>query len=308
MEKISRILVVIDPTASEQPALLRAVELAERFAAEIELLICDRPPGLPSYMLASPNSAANAQAALQTKHDEKLEKLARETSARLGDTAPAVRTDVRWNQSLADGIVHKANDSEADLVIKDTHYHSVISRTIFTHTDWELIRLCPAPLWLARTDATWSLEHIVASVAPLDVPDAPETLDQRILRTANLLRNRFAGTLHVFNAYPLPTFGATGIVPEPSVPPGEPDTLFADQAKLHRDALDELLRDCNIDTAETTVVAGLAETLLVEHVASIGANLVVMGAISRSSLERMIVGSTAERTLDRLSCDVLVIK
>jgi universal stress protein E len=38
------------------------------------------------------------------------------------------------------------------------------------------------------------------------------------------------------------------------------------------------------------------------------AALVVMGAISRSRLQRMFIGSTAERVLDALSCDVLVIK
>jgi universal stress protein E len=34
----------------------------------------------------------------------------------------------------------------------------------------------------------------------------------------------------------------------------------------------------------------------------------VMGAISRGRLERVFVGSTAERLLDRLPCDVLVVK
>jgi universal stress protein E len=33
-----------------------------------------------------------------------------------------------------------------------------------------------------------------------------------------------------------------------------------------------------------------------------------MGAISRSRLEELFVGSTAERVLDRLACDVLVVK
>jgi universal stress protein E len=33
-----------------------------------------------------------------------------------------------------------------------------------------------------------------------------------------------------------------------------------------------------------------------------------MGAVSRSGLQRVFSGSTAERVLDALSCDVLVIK
>jgi universal stress protein E len=38
------------------------------------------------------------------------------------------------------------------------------------------------------------------------------------------------------------------------------------------------------------------------------ANVVVMGAVSRSALERAVIGHTAERVLDALDCDVLVIK
>jgi universal stress protein E len=34
----------------------------------------------------------------------------------------------------------------------------------------------------------------------------------------------------------------------------------------------------------------------------------VMGAVSRSGLDRIFLGSTAERVLDRLPCDLLIVK
>jgi universal stress protein E len=40
----------------------------------------------------------------------------------------------------------------------------------------------------------------------------------------------------------------------------------------------------------------------------IGADLVVMGAVSRSGLKRVFIGNTAERVLNDLPCDVLVVK
>ncbi|MCU0940788.1 MAG: universal stress protein [Burkholderiaceae bacterium] len=40
----------------------------------------------------------------------------------------------------------------------------------------------------------------------------------------------------------------------------------------------------------------------------LSAALVVMGAVSRSRLQEVFVGSTAERVLDRIGCDVLVVK
>ncbi len=40
----------------------------------------------------------------------------------------------------------------------------------------------------------------------------------------------------------------------------------------------------------------------------IGANLTVMGAVSRGRLQRLVIGSTAEAVLDQLTSDVLLLK
>jgi universal stress protein E len=42
--------------------------------------------------------------------------------------------------------------------------------------------------------------------------------------------------------------------------------------------------------------------------AKLAPGIVVMGAISRSGLKRLIIGNTAERVLDFLECDVLIVK
>ena len=41
---------------------------------------------------------------------------------------------------------------------------------------------------------------------------------------------------------------------------------------------------------------------------SLSADVMVMGAVSRSRLQELFVGGTAELVLDRLACDVLVVK
>jgi hypothetical protein len=38
------------------------------------------------------------------------------------------------------------------------------------------------------------------------------------------------------------------------------------------------------------------------------ADIVVMGSVARSSLARLVAGSTAERVLETLPCDVLLVK
>ena len=39
-----------------------------------------------------------------------------------------------------------------------------------------------------------------------------------------------------------------------------------------------------------------------------GADFVVSGAVSRRGLQRLFIGSTAERMLDRLPCDLVTVK
>ena len=54
--------------------------------------------------------------------------------------------------------------------------------------------------------------------------------------------------------------------------------------------------------------SGDARQLIPEFAERCRASLVVMGAVSRSRLRQLLIGSTAESVLDRLECDVLVVK
>jgi universal stress protein E len=53
---------------------------------------------------------------------------------------------------------------------------------------------------------------------------------------------------------------------------------------------------------------GAVRDALVELTEKLRVDVVVMGAISRSGLGRLFVGSTAEDVLDKLSCDLLIVK
>ena len=48
--------------------------------------------------------------------------------------------------------------------------------------------------------------------------------------------------------------------------------------------------------------------ILPELAKTLKAQMLVMGAISRSAIGRLLIGSTAERVLDALPCDILIIK
>jgi universal stress protein E len=56
------------------------------------------------------------------------------------------------------------------------------------------------------------------------------------------------------------------------------------------------------------MMAGDPAKLLPKLATDLDAGLVVMGAIARNSLQRVFVGSTTEQVLDKLPCDLLIVK
>lgn len=83
---------------------------------------------------------------------------------------------------------------------------------------------------------------------------------------------------------------------------------LAAEEKLRRSQIKRLTDEYGVADANLHVDAGAAVEYLPRMAAGWHADIVVMGAISRSALRRVLVGSTAERVLEALPCDVLVVK
>lgn len=61
-------------------------------------------------------------------------------------------------------------------------------------------------------------------------------------------------------------------------------------------------------TIETVITEGDVTDEILRHVTSVGADVVVMGAHGRSSLVEMVLGSTAERVIQRCPVPVLTVQ
>ena len=305
MAESRRILVIVDPTSDAQPAVERAVWLAKRLGATVELFICDYEQHLAGERFCDSDSLRAARVALIDGHFRRLRELARTIEAR--DVALSV--DARWDHPLEEGIKRKVLEVEPYLVVKDTHYHSAIKRSIFSNTDWSLIQNCPAPLLLVKPRPFNDNPCVIAAVDPVHARDKPAELDQQILSWADQLCLATEGQLHVFHAFdPTPAIAAaSATMVTPISAPVRVVTEGLEQR--HREAFHELLAKHRPKTApKLHVHQGATQTLLIGLVGQIKADIVVMGAVSRSGLARAFIGSTAERVLDHLPCDLLVVK
>ena len=164
MQDISKIMCVIDLDAEAQPALQRGAWLAKSLDAELELLICYYNEYLSDGRLGSYPSLENAQEDILEGLKRRLESLAEP----LRESGLVVNTTSTWDHPLYEGIIRHAIACDADIVFKDTHHHSAVSRALLTNTDWNLIRTCPAPLWLVKPHDLADTPVFVAAIDPMN--------------------------------------------------------------------------------------------------------------------------------------------
>jgi K+-sensing histidine kinase KdpD len=86
-----------------------------------------------------------------------------------------------------------------------------------------------------------------------------------------------------------------------------PEAEEAHEQQIVR-TIDQLTETAGIPPARRHVQMGDVTAELRATAKRMRASLVVMGAVSRSALTRIFIGNTAERVLDKLSCDVLIVK
>ncbi|MEX2494527.1 MAG: universal stress protein [Woeseia sp.] len=304
MDKFSRILSVVDPTAAEQPALQRAAWLAARTGATLYLLTCCYNEYLTGDQMFDSRSLELARQDLLEKHKKHLENLA----TPLRNDGIEVRTTASWGHPIHEGIVRHAIATGVEIVFKDTHHHSALKRALFSNSDWNLIRTCPAALWLVKPVAFPEKPIFVAAIDPMNEHDKPAALDDGILALCRVMGDEVGADVHVFHAYDPQMAMATATV-NAYIPVSLPLVEIEEEMRAqHEKRFRDLTDFHEIDPDKTHMLSGLAHQELPALSRELNASVVVMGAIARNRLRRLFIGATAERTLEHLSCDLLIIK
>jgi len=216
-----------------------------------------------------------------------------------------VRASARWDYPPYEGIVRQVLRHEPSLLVAESTSRGRLARRFLSYNDFRLIETCPCPLLLVKTPRPYS-EHptLVAAVDPFHVHDKPAVLDDSIVEASWALSRALSAKLlllHVRKPWPAPTPGAA---PEGATG----DEMWADYAAHTESAVRELARRHGVGVEGANVVEGEVAEVLPDWVLTHSADIVVLGAASRSRLKRILLGHTSERLLDSLDCDVLLVK
>lgn len=298
------ILTIVEPDTHPHEVVDRAIWLAGVTGCSLELLLCDPEIGPLQdrwYVSAEAKEIGRRIAAAQSEMIEELADNAR-------DMGVTVTTGVLEDRPIAEAIIARILDATPRYVVKGTEYHSAAERAIFVDTDWQLIRSCPCPLYLVKPLELRENPVIIAAVDPTHGHDKPAALDQIIIDNARYIADRCGGEVHLLHTYQrLAGIGheATRTFKPIEIPVDELDQKIRAE---HRARLDELAAKNDFKKEYVHQLPGRTRELLPTFARSRKADIVVMGALARWGWRRAILGSTAERVLDHLPCDVLIVR
>jgi universal stress protein E len=171
-------------------------------------------------------------------------------------------------------------------------------------TDWELLRNSPVPLLLVKRSNPYRHADVLIAVDPCHAHSKPAQLDAEVLGAGAQIAATLKGKLHAVHAYaPVVIGGAASSVSASVATRLDGIAASRARAEFHR-----LLENSPVAQNRRYLV-GDFPTAAIDGVARrIHADIVVLGALSRSGLKRLFIGNTAEQLLDRLPCDLLIVK
>jgi universal stress protein E len=302
MPPIRTVLVAVkDPNARSLPAVAKGAQIARGFGARLELFHGITDPILAEAAFYANGALQKLERDTKARFVERLEEIA----APLREGGLQVNVSVDWDFPAHEAIVRRARRRKADLIVAECHAGRHLTPWLLHLTDWELLRTSPVPVLLVKSGATWADLNVLAAIDPSHAFAKPAKLDSRILSAATAFSSALKGSLHVMHSYipvpvgTMPTVGASVLAV----------TQIAEGEKVRaKRRFEKAIAASRLPKSRQHLIQGQPAEEIPEVARKIGAGLVVMGAISRSGLKRFFIGNTAERVLNDLPCDVLVVK
>lgn len=302
---IRQILVAVKDTRTRSLATLRkAAQLARALEARVELFHAITDPVAVDVLTLGNQSLDKFGKGERQRHLDRLEKLAK--PLRRGGLT--VTTAAEWDHPVHEAVIRRARRIRASLIVAERHATRHVAPWLLRYADWELLRQSPVPVLLVKTTRPYKAPKVLAPVDPSHALDKSARLDRQILTLGARISDATGGQLHVMHAY-LPSLVDTSQVE--LVAPDATAQILNHAAQQASKRLDKTLQAAKLGKLKAERRHLLAQSpadAIARVVDKLRCDIVVMGNISRSGLKRLALGNTAERLLDELPCDVLVVK
>lgn len=299
MVRIRRILVAVkELEARSLPTVLKAAQIARACGSQLELFHALTTP-LYADLNTQPLDALEQE--LKQRARRRLESIA----DRLRRHGLKVTVCVEWDAPVYEAIVRRARRIRADLIVVSRYAGRHAMSALMRLTDWELVRLSPIPVLLVKNSHAYRHPAVLVAIDPRHAFAKPIQLDKIILRMGSALSKSLRGALHAVYAY---ARAPKLTVPAHAMAADAYARLERDAAQSARRSFERELRSTRVARSRRYLVAADPVSGILEASRKSRSDIVVMGAISRSGFKRLLIGNTAEKILDELRSDILVVK
>ncbi|MFI5339876.1 MAG: universal stress protein [Candidatus Methylomirabilales bacterium] len=308
----ARILVPLDGSPLAEGILPEVAELATLHDAELMLLRVALAHTLPGV------DATDAQVYAV----EEAEGYLAEVERRLAPQGITVTRAVRYGHA-AEEILDHAQVRRVDLIAMSTHGRTGILRLVLGSVAEAVLRASPVPVLLLRAmapapshagDAARGVTAVVRE-RPADLraptfrhilcPVDFSTQSDGAMECAGDLAQRFHADLTVLHVVYDPLDITCSHIPHPPLEQLREEMIREAERVLQRRVRRRLRF---LPRAKTMVVAGPPYRQIVRYAQEHHADLIVMGTQGLTGLDRLIMGSTAERVVRTAPCPVVSIR
>ncbi len=293
-------VVVTNPFAREQLAATKAAAAARRCGARVVLFNTFMIPQPVSDVPMDSRDAIIASAIRQRR--SALRAIA--SGLRMPRNTECV---VQWDYPIDEAIVRQVRKTKPDVLISESHRHGRLARLVLANTDWQLIRDCPCALWFVRSKALPRSPRVIVAVDPRHAHAKPAKLDDRLLQAAQGFAVQLGGRVGVVHAYASFADAVPGVLRRP-IRPRQQSFGTRRFVATTTALVTKLAGKYGVSADECVVREGAPDDVVAAEADRLGADLLVMGAVSRSLLTRPVIGNTAERVIDHVECDIFVVK
>ena len=266
---VQRIFTVINPERFVQPAFERGEWVAARNGAVLHLYCCLGEEGVAA------DSPAATFAVERARH--MLERLTSEA----GEYELKSEIQVEWNADWRERIPVAAREAGADMIIKTVSRHSGLSRQLRNTADWTLLRQAHCPVLLIDPARPPQPKKVLAAVKLNPDNDQYTVLNEQVVELSHRIAAALDAELDAVTAY-------------------KGDELYFDRQRF--------ADRCGLPRNRVHAVEGTPHKAIAEVAKSIGADVLVIGRANHNSKEGgSIIGDTAERIIDAVDTDLVVI-
>lgn len=199
----------------------------------------------------------------------------------------------------AEAIVGYADEKDVDLVVMGTHGRRGVDRMLFGSVTEEVVRKAPCPAFTVRQDAEVTPDQAVRRIlVPIDFSDASEAAVQH----AKEIALTYGAELNLLHVVEQPFYPSSYGMDSVSFPTGEIVERVEKQ-------LGDLAREeIGYEHVMIEATVGHPASSILDYVDANEIDLVVIATHGRTGLDRVLIGSVAERVLRQSPTPVFVVK